>query len=303
MTNQINNWKKREKRMNESAWLSEGIDLYREQLSQNPNQIENKTELAKLLIRSGTDEKMKYVNLIQAEQLFNEVLEIFPDHIDALYRLGHIHFENREYEKSIDFFQKALEQTLSDIRAFRVFFTMSKAYYYLEDEGNALIFFEEANKLDKERNFSSELNELERLLKNEGRHQMVVQYPDGVFMLETYGDSERIKNHTVEGGDPVLDVAHFHPTYFGPEGHVRLQRKEAEILKYLIQNKGFVHQDQLLILWEEDEKPEPDTIKSYISKIRTQLKTCFPDDFGSFIENKRGQGYRWTGTPTIIIEK
>jgi hypothetical protein len=67
MTNQINIWKKREKRMDESAWLAEGIDLYRELLSENPYQIEFKNELAKLLIRSGTDEKMKFVNLIYAE--------------------------------------------------------------------------------------------------------------------------------------------------------------------------------------------------------------------------------------------
>jgi hypothetical protein len=32
MTNQINNWKKSKKRVNESGWLSEGIDLYAENL-------------------------------------------------------------------------------------------------------------------------------------------------------------------------------------------------------------------------------------------------------------------------------
>jgi tetratricopeptide (TPR) repeat protein len=303
MTNQINIWKKREKRMDESAWLAEGIDLYRELLSENPYQIEFKNELAKLLIRSGTDEKMKFVNLIYAEQLFNEVLEIFPENLDALYRLGHIHFENRNYERSIDFFKKALEQRLSEIRVFRIFFTMSKANHYLVDEGNALLYFKKAKESDPERNFLSELNELEQMLKNDGRNKLVAHYPDEIVILVSYADSERLKDDTVTGEDPVLDLTHFHPTYFGPEGHVRLERKEAELLKYLIKNRHFIQKEQLLNLWEEDEKPVPETIKSYISKIRKKLIQCFPEKNSSFIENKRGQGYRWTGAPTIILEK
>lgn len=58
----IRNWKKREGSIKESVWLNEGIKIYRDLLDQNPNNIDYKAKLAKLLIRSGTDEKLKYVN-------------------------------------------------------------------------------------------------------------------------------------------------------------------------------------------------------------------------------------------------
>jgi hypothetical protein len=84
MTNEINNWKKREGHMKESVWLSQGIQLYRERLNNNPEDIECKAELAKLLIRTGTDEKIKYVNLMKAQDLFAEVLDHFPNDAEAI---------------------------------------------------------------------------------------------------------------------------------------------------------------------------------------------------------------------------
>ncbi|MEH6908551.1 tetratricopeptide repeat protein [Neobacillus drentensis] len=111
MKYQISNWKKREGHIKESVWLSQGIKLYREILMDHPNDMEAKSDLAKLLIRSGTDEKMKYVNLINAQDLFEEVLKLFPNDDKALYRLAHISYENRKYERCITYFTKALEQS------------------------------------------------------------------------------------------------------------------------------------------------------------------------------------------------
>jgi tetratricopeptide (TPR) repeat protein len=115
MPKQISEWKKLEGRMKESVWLSQGIDLYRDQLINKPEDKKSKIKLGKLLVRNGTDEKIKYVNLQKAQALFEEVLELFPNDADALYRLGHISYENGEYERSISYFIQALEQPLSEI--------------------------------------------------------------------------------------------------------------------------------------------------------------------------------------------
>lgn len=303
MTNQITTWKNREGRIKESVWLSQGIKLYRELLNNHPDHLEYKTNLAKLLTRSGTDEKIKYVNLMDARHLFEEVLEIFPKDAEALYRLGHISFESREYDKSITYFSKALEQSLSDIRAFRASSTISKAYFYLGDEENAMSFFQKAKEMDRERNFTSEIKELESLITQKGYYKRFARYSDGALQLLSLEDAERLKDETVEVKNAVLDMGHYHPTFTGPEGFAELERKEAEILRYLIEReKRHVHKEELLNVWEDEDKPKLKTIETYISYIRKELSNCIPANSGPIIETKRGQGYRWVcETPTEII--
>jgi tetratricopeptide (TPR) repeat protein len=151
LIDEIKNWKKREGSIKESVWLSEGIFFFRRLLDEDPRNIEYKTDLAKLLIRSGTDEKLKYVNLINAKHLFEEVLELFPNNGEALYRLGHICYENNEFEKSIEYFTKADKQFLSEIRLFRAYSAISKAYYHLGEDEKSKNYLQQAIELDKEK--------------------------------------------------------------------------------------------------------------------------------------------------------
>ena len=304
MTNEVRIWKKREGHIKESVWLTQGIRIYRKILNHNPEDMECKAELAKLLIRTGTDEKMKYINLMKAQDLFAEVLDLFPNDAEALYRLGHISYEMSEYERSITYFTKALEQPLSDTRAFRSYSTLSKACYHLGDDENALSFLQKAKEMDQERNFTSDINEVEHLITEEGLFKRTVRYPDGTYQLITIEQAESLKAETAEKGEADLDLSHFHPTFTGPKDDARLERKEAEILCYLIErDQRFISKEELLNIWEEGEAPELDTIKSYISKIKRKIGTCFPEDHKPVILTKWGEGYKWSSKlPTTIIK-
>jgi tetratricopeptide (TPR) repeat protein len=295
LNKEIRIWKKREGSVKETIWLTEGIKIYRELIKNNPNSNEYKSDLAKLLIRSGTDEKLKYMNLMNAKQIFEEVLGLFPHDAEALYRLGHIYYEVHDYEKSIDYFIKSVELPVSEIRAFRAYTTISKAYFHLGEEGEANLFLQKAIEMDRERNFTSDINEVKSLITQEGRNKMLVRYPDGMNQLISVEDAEKLRFETDDNGDAELDLSHLHPVFIGPEDAARLERKEAEILCYLIErDKRFVSKDELLNVWEESEWPEPNTIKSYISKIRSKVRDCLPEDTNEIITSERGKGYRWT---------
>jgi hypothetical protein len=67
LNKEIKLWKKRESSIKETVWLAEGIKIYRELMKDEPNNHEYKTDLAKLLIRGGTDEKLKYMNLMNVK--------------------------------------------------------------------------------------------------------------------------------------------------------------------------------------------------------------------------------------------
>ena len=239
LSDEIRNWKKREGSIKESVWLSQGIRVFRRLLAEDLSSVEYKTDLAKLLIRSGTDEKLKYVNLMTAKDLFEEVVELFPNNGEALYRLGHICYENNEFEQSIEYFTKAVKQSLSEIRLLRAYASISKAYFHLSDDGKSQNYLQQAIEMDKEKNFTSEINEVRSLITQDGHLRRFVRYSDGFNEFLSVEEAERLRINAESDGEAVLDLSHFHPSFSGPLDVVPLERKEAEILngfRYLSQN-------------------------------------------------------------------
>jgi tetratricopeptide (TPR) repeat protein len=305
LIDEIRNWKNREGSVKESVWLNEGIRIFRRLLDETPEEIEYKTNLAKLLIRSGTDEKLKHVNLMNARNLFEEVVKIFPYNGEALYRLGHICYENNEFETSIEYFKKAVKQSLSEIRLFRAYSAISKAYYHLGEEVQSKNYLQHVIELDKEKNFTSEINEVRSLITQDGHLKRLVRYSDGFNLFITVEEAEKLSMDGDSDGEAILDLSHFHPSFNGSIDAIRLERKEAEILSYLIERDyKFVSMDELLNVWEEGEQPKLSTIRANISRLRRKVRSCLPDDNNEFIVSKRGIGYRWMcSIPTKIIKQ
>lgn len=301
MQDQIMVWRRKQGSLNEAAWLKEGIKLFRGLLQTEPDNTDYKVELAKLLVRSGEDEKLVHVNLMNAKELFNEVLALFPDDANALYRMGHIHFDTQDYEKSIEYFTKAIHSSLSKIRLFRAYATMAKAFYKLGDDLEAIRYLDKAIDSDEEHNFSSEINEVRALITQKGQQTRAIRYPDGTYMLATIDDIEKVQMEN-EDNEATLDIAHLRPTFSGPKDVAELQPKEAEVLKYLIEKGRIVSKEELIqYVWPEDEAPETTSIKPIISKINRKVKKCLPENTQNPIVNKRGQGYKWSSIDTKII--
>ncbi|MCM3569314.1 winged helix-turn-helix domain-containing protein [Neobacillus mesonae] len=302
MPDVIRNWKRKEGSMRESAWLESGIRIYQSLLQKYPECTEYKMELAKLLVRCGTDEKLVYVNEMKAAKLFKKVLELFPNHVDALYRMGHVSYETKDYNMCIEYFLRAIKQPLSDIRLLRAYATIAKAFYHLVKDREAYCFLKKAKELDKENNFSSEIKEVEALITQEGYSRRIVHYPDGDIEFVSVDDAEDLQNND-ESYEGTLDLAHLSPTFSGPNDTERLERKQAEVLSYLIEKNRFVTKEELVMyVWSEDEAPELSSIKSIISKINNQVKKCLPGECGNPIVNKRGHGYKWNSIDTKIIK-
>jgi tetratricopeptide (TPR) repeat protein len=304
LSDEIRNWKKREGSIKESVWLSQGIRIFRKLLSEEHSNIEYKSDLAKLLIRSGTDEKLKYVNLMTAKDLFTEVVELFPNNGEALYRLGHICYENNEFEQSIEYFAKAVGQSLSEIRLLRAYASISKAYYHLGEDEKSQNYLQKAIEMDQEKNFTSEINEVRSLITQDGHLRRLVRYSDGINQFITVEEAGRLGTDAVSDGEAVLDLSHFRPSFSGPLDFVFLERKEAEILRYLMdRDYKFVPTVELLNVWDEGEQPEVGTIRANISRLRRKLKGCLTDEDIDIIASKRGIGYRWVcSIPTQIIK-
>jgi DNA-binding response OmpR family regulator len=184
---------------------------------------------------------------------------------------------------------------------FRAYATMAKASYKLGDDLEAIRYLEKAIESDEEHNFSSEIIEVRALITQKGQQTRAIRYPDGTYMLATIGDVENVQMEN-EDNEATLDLANLRPTFSGPTDVTRLQRKEAEVLKYLIEKGRFVSKGELVqYVWQEDEAPEFSSIKPIISKINRKVKKCLPENTQNPIVNKRGSGYKWSSIDTKII--
>ncbi|MEH6908550.1 helix-turn-helix domain-containing protein [Neobacillus drentensis] len=168
----------------------------------------------------------------------------------------------------------------------------------------AFRFFQKAKEIDVERNFTSEMNDVEKFITQDGHYKRLVRFSDEPINLSTLEQAEILKNEAAVDGEAELDLSHLQPTFTGPEGVATLERKEAEILRYLIEREPIVvSKEELLTVWADDDALALNTIKSYISKIKRKLRSCYTEENSQTIQTIRGQGYRWVSTlPTKIIK-
>ena len=102
---------------------------------------------------------------------------------------------------------------------------------------------------------------------------------------------ESIKEQYSIDAEIMIDTIHFSPLTHQltiEEKIVQISAKESALLEYLIHNKNRVVSTQELLqnLWEYDEMPSSDTIRTYVKKIRQLIGK-------EHIINVRGQGYKF----------
>jgi hypothetical protein len=131
---------------------------------------------------------------------------------------------------------------LSDeIRNWKKRASISKAYFHLSDDGKSQNYLQQAIEMDKEKNFTSEINEVRSLITQDGHLRRLVRYSDGTYQFISVEEAESLGTgaDSDSDGEAVLDLSHFRPSFSGPLDVVPFERKEAEILngfRYLSQN-------------------------------------------------------------------
>jgi hypothetical protein len=131
---------------------------------------------------------------------------------------------------------------LSDeIRNWKKRASISKAYFHLSDDGKSQNYLQQAIEMDKEKNFTSEINEVRSLITQDGHLRRLVRYSDGTYQFISVEEAESLGTgaDSDSDGEAILDLSHFRPSFSGPLDVVPFERKEAEILngfRYLSQN-------------------------------------------------------------------
>lgn len=304
---QFEDWMDREGITPDEEWVSSGIELSRKLLRLEPENVQYKTNLAKLLLDLGRDEKLIKENYRRARELFLEVLQVSPSNSFAHYHLGWIESFNKRWEASIRHFQKALQSELLPLSSrVRALANLSISYSNIGMEKEAHDYYEAARETDVHKECTTEI-EFVRLSLGASNHAGV-SYGD--FVINTNGNlrmvsweeaNEAVRDST---GYLVLDRLDqdqlFHPDNPVP---MPLDPREADLLEYLLKKPGIHRTDAIRrSIWPGSRSQ---VVKSYIRRVRQNLAECFDCTDNEVMEHilvTVEGGYAWRDqTPYRII--
>lgn len=81
----------------------------------------------------------------EALKYFHKLTEVMPDTADAWYQIGRVHFNNRNFEKAVEYNSKAVELDPSFIPAVEL---LAFSYESLKDTANAILTYRKASELE-----------------------------------------------------------------------------------------------------------------------------------------------------------
>ena len=105
------------------------------------------------------------------------------------------------------------------------------------------------------------------------------------LLRRAYGLSE--PKHVLERGGALLDMSA--GTLSAPGGSVELTKNELRILKTLMESRGVVSRDELMLsLWKTDSFVDENTLTVNVGRLRRKLEGA---GLADFIKTKKGLGY------------
>lgn len=308
---QLEKWYDSEGTISEELWSKKGIVILREILVLQPNNLECRYTLGKLLLAKGQDEKMQKSNYDAAYDLFKEVLALQLESFMAHYHLGSITKSRKKWQEALDHFAKATSSPL--LPNFERVFALcsaSQCWMQLGNEEKATEAITTAKGIAVERTERSHVELVEQSLpmhrpdNRMGRKEnkpFVLVNNKGETLITVVEATETIDN-AEEEGYLVLDWRERVPKFTGPLDTVQLEPRVAELLDYLLTNPGYLTTQQIKhSIWPDSHNTA--IVKRYINKLRAKLWPCFQINTDELIRNAPGSGYCWCSeVPYRIIK-
>jgi DNA-binding winged helix-turn-helix (wHTH) protein len=290
-----------------NAWLEEGINLYRQFLQLNPKEPRYAIMLADLYLQWGRDEKIRRGNHLKAYEILRKATIYSPSKPDAFYHLSFIFAnEERKWEAVLFYGKEALEKGIDGSKRIKLLCNVALGYARLGYIQKAMEYMKEACELDKmgEHGWFIELY-MDRI-KKRVTEPILLKEPQEKRKTVSKHDANQVKEDAMEGKCVVLDLAADEKYFYAYKDTVRLERKEAEILGYLIDHQMTLCPKHRIeeAIWH-DRPVGAATVKRYIASLRRKLSQAMGrDDISENILVTTNEGYEWKADiPSIVLRK
>lgn len=288
-----------------NAWLEEGIQLYKQFIQLDKKELRYRIVLAELYLELGRDRKIRQGNYLRAYDTLRLATIYAPNKPDAFYHLSFILAkEKRRWEAVLFYGNEALAKGLTGSKQIKLFCNMALGYARLGYVSKALELFEKAKKLDQEKEYEWFIELYFDQMKENRREPILLKETNEKRKSVTKRDYDKVLEDAMDGKCVVLDLTREDKFFCGIKDAVRLERKEAEILGYLMDHamtscpKKRIEES----IWD-DRKVSPSAVKRYIASIRRKLSQATGlDNIAASMLATTSDGYKWkTDIPSIVL--
>jgi tetratricopeptide (TPR) repeat protein len=293
------NWLDREDETNLN-WIEEGIEIYRNFSSVQPNEIRYKETLAYLLLVQGEDLKLRQHSYEKAIMRFNQVVKLDKHNARAFYRLGFLYFYQKEWAKSVDSFQCSLRcqprQTRNQLQKEQ----QVKAHYYIL-KASQIIFNESllraeqipSEDLDLFGEMKYLLTELKGIRQEEEKPYQIIHNGTKFREIsereyELLSDPDENEEHIILNQHSMNDVI------LSFQGRmIAIPTLQVPLLEYLMRHPEGVQHEEILGRMYRHSKDPRGMLRKNVKRLRERMKHLEPTH--AFIETIHG-GYRWNSS-------
>lgn len=273
------------------------IRLYRRMWELQPHEVRYERSIARLLLELGWDLKRKRINYEKARRFFEELIQMKkPARVPiAHYRLGFIHYHNKEWDRAIWAFQRALDSRTESVEPWakldesqRV---KARARLAMAYKKKSIEVAQKAKALHEQ--YPDESNEPyireleEEILTEEEKPYLCISAAD------TRPLNERQYRQMLERENcVVLDCTDYDRKYLYVSGVPRLVAgRNLQILKMLLRSRKPIPQ------WQLEHEIGIRQASVYMNRLREFLRECGLER-EAIVAN---QGYQWIYPDTWMI--
>lgn len=292
------NWLNREGLGDEEGhyeWIGEGIKIYEQFVQIDHGNPSYSVILSRLYLDWGRTEKMRRENEVRAQRILWNAVMLAPERPDAYYYLSFILANQCKWKTVLFYAKEALENGLPQDKRIKLFCCMAVAYARLGIHTKADSLFEQAVQLDQAKKHAWFIELYRDQLKVGNKEQVLMKTPDEERVAVSRDDYEQIRDKARDGECVVLDLSKDDNCFYGHADTVKLQRKEAEILGYLMdQLQHPCSQKEIKEAVWPDRKIGEVTVKKYVSTLRNKLAIALGrTDIQETVLVTNGRIYLW----------
>lgn len=286
-----------------NAWLEEGVQLYNQFLQLDKKEPRYSIMLADLYLQMGRDKKIRMGNHKQAYKTLRLASIYSPTKPDAFYHLSFVFANERKWEAALFYGKEALENKLDEKRKIKLFCNLALGYSRIGYPHKSMVYMNLAKTLDEKNEHEWFMQLYKDKIKHRSNEHILLQEASKDRKAISRKQYERVKEEAMEGKYVALDLTKDEKYVYAMHDAIRLERKEGEILGYLIDHQMNTCSKQEIeeAIWL-DRNVSPSTVKRYIASLRRKLSQAMgQNDISECVLVTNGDGYEWKANIQSIV--
>lgn len=219
-------------------WLNDGIEIYEQFARLNRESTSSHIKLADLYLQAAKNERMRAINLNEANNVLRRAMRFSPESPEPYYHLSFLMSEfgrnEFQWEASLFYAHEALKYGLSKEKSIKLLCNMALAYKNLKLKDKSHAHLEEAAWRDIRNEFGWFITLYADKVINAAKGKILMKASGPERVAISRREYQKVKEAVSTGTSIILDLSQQEKRLLINDKVVRLEQREGELLGFLM---------------------------------------------------------------------